>query len=116
MKRWRVRGLLPHQSPYRNKIPRRFLRPPRRPLRRDEQPQRHTRRPLQGIRLLQRRPLEHPAKLALDNDGIELATSKKPLRKTVQVSPDIFGTLFQHSMDQPERHAYGATTPHPSTS
>ena len=31
-----------------------------------------------------------------------------------KVQPEIFGTLFQHSMDDEERHAYGAHFTHPS--
>jgi hypothetical protein len=31
-----------------------------------------------------------------------------------KVQPEVFGTLFQHSMDDDERHAYGAHFTHPS--
>ncbi len=62
-----------------------------------------------GIRYFNGGLFAEPAKLALDSDGIELAHLREAAKENwSKVSPDIFGTLFQHSMDQPERHAFGA--------
>jgi hypothetical protein len=62
-----------------------------------------------GVRYFNGGLFKNPAKLALDDNGIELAHLREAAKPNwSKVSPDIFGTLFQHSMDQPERHAYGA--------
>lgn len=53
-----------------------------------------------------------PARLELQDQ--ELVDLRKAAEfNWSKVQPDIFGTLFQHSMDEGERHAYGAhyTTP-----
>jgi hypothetical protein len=54
-----------------------------------------------------------PARLELKDQELVL------LRKAAaydwsKVQPEIFGTLFQHSMDDDERHAFGAHFTHPS--
>ena len=54
-----------------------------------------------------------PARLELRIDEVSLlkAASKEDWSK---VRPEIFGTLFQHSLGQKERHAYGAHFTHPT--
>ncbi len=60
-----------------------------------------------GIRYFNGGLFAQPAKLALDQT--ELAHIKNAAKENwSKVSPDIFGTLFQHSMDSGERHAFGA--------
>ena len=50
---------------------------------------------------------EHPARVELNTD--ELAQLKKAAEQQwSRVRPEIFGTIFQHSVDQDERHAFGA--------
>ncbi len=50
---------------------------------------------------------EKPAHIELHKD--ELAQLKQAAeQKWSNVRPEIFGTIFQHSVDQDERHAYGA--------
>ncbi|MGN6367948.1 MAG: DNA methyltransferase [Phycisphaerae bacterium] len=62
-----------------------------------------------GIRYFNGGLFAQPARIALDKDGIELAHIREAAKQNwSKVSPDIFGTLFQHSMDEGERHAYGA--------
>ncbi len=54
-----------------------------------------------------------PARIELlDNELVELRKAAKFNWSKVQ--PEIFGTLFQHSMDENERHAYGAHFTHPT--
>ena len=61
-----------------------------------------------GIRYFNGGLFDQPAKLALDNDGIELAHLRNAAKEDwAKVSPEIFGTLFQDSMDKEERHAFG---------
>ncbi len=61
-----------------------------------------------GIRYFNGGLFAEPAKLALDPDGIELAHLRNAAKENwSKVSPDIFGTLFQDSMDKEERHAFG---------
>ena len=48
-----------------------------------------------------------PARIEIND--LELALLKKAAQENwSKVQPEIFGTLFQHSMDDEERHAYGA--------
>jgi hypothetical protein len=55
----------------------------------------------------------NPAQLEIqDRELILLRDAAKYDWKKVQ--PEIFGTLFQHSMDDKERHAFGAHFTHPS--
>ncbi len=62
-----------------------------------------------GIRYFNGGLFKEPAKLTLDNDGIELAHLREAARENwSKVSPDIFGTIFQDSMEAEERHAFGA--------
>jgi hypothetical protein len=50
---------------------------------------------------------ERPARVELHKD--ELAQLKKAAEQQwSKVRPEIFGTIFQHSVDKDERHAYGA--------
>jgi hypothetical protein len=54
-----------------------------------------------------------PARIELlDNELVELRKAAKFNWSKVQ--PEIFGTLFQHSMDEKERHAFGAHFTHPT--
>jgi hypothetical protein len=54
-----------------------------------------------------------PARVELqDQELVDLRKAAKFNWSKVQ--PDIFGTLFQHSMDATERHAYGAHFTHPT--
>jgi len=54
-----------------------------------------------------------PARIELlDNELVDLRKAAKFNWSKVQ--PEIFGTLFQHSMDEKERHAYGAHFTHPT--
>ncbi|MBE0540019.1 MAG: class I SAM-dependent DNA methyltransferase, partial [Verrucomicrobia bacterium] len=54
-----------------------------------------------------------PARIEIND--LELALLKKAAEQDwSKVQPEIFGTLFQHSMDDEERHAYGAHFTHPS--
>ncbi len=54
-----------------------------------------------------------PARIEIND--IELDLLKKAASfDWSKVQPEIFGTLFQHSMDDEERHAYGAHFTHPS--
>jgi len=62
-----------------------------------------------GVRYFNGGLFKDPARLALDDCGIELAHLRQAAAENwAKVSPDIFGTLFQHSMDAGERHAFGA--------
>ncbi|HVX85131.1 MAG TPA: DNA methyltransferase [Phycisphaerae bacterium] len=62
-----------------------------------------------GIRYFNGGLFREPARLALDKDNIELNHIRSAAKENwSKVSPEIFGTLFQHSMDSGERHAYGA--------
>jgi type II restriction/modification system DNA methylase subunit YeeA len=62
-----------------------------------------------GIRYFNGGLFAQPARLALDKDNIELNHIRQAAKENwSKVSPEIFGTLFQHSMDEGERHAYGA--------
>ncbi len=62
-----------------------------------------------GVRYFNGGLFKDPARLALDENGIELAHLRHAAQENwSKVSPDIFGTLFQHSMDAGERHAFGA--------
>jgi hypothetical protein len=62
-----------------------------------------------GVRYFNGGLFKDPARLALDDQGIELAHLRHAAQENwSKVSPDIFGTLFQHSMDAGERHAFGA--------
>lgn len=66
-----------------------------------------------GIRYFNGGLFAEPARLELQDQELVL------LRKAAgenwsKVQPEIFGTLFQHSMDDEERHAYGAHFTHPS--
>ncbi len=55
----------------------------------------------------------HPARLELqDTELVLLREAAKSDWSKVQ--PEIFGTLFQHSMGKQERHAFGAEFTHPS--
>ena len=58
-------------------------------------------------RLLQRRPVcrAGPARTPTDELDLLRAASKDDWSK---VRPEIFGTLFQHSLGKDERHAFGA--------
>ena len=50
---------------------------------------------------------EHPARVELHTDELaQLKTAAE--QKWSKVRPEIFGTIFQHSVDQDERHAFGA--------
>jgi hypothetical protein len=54
-----------------------------------------------------------PARLELfDGELVDLRKAAKFNWSKVQ--PEIFGTLFQHSMDETERHAFGAHFTHPT--
>ena len=54
-----------------------------------------------------------PARLELfDQELVDLRKAAKFNWSKVQ--PEIFGTLFQHSMDETERHAFGAHFTHPT--
>jgi SAM-dependent methyltransferase len=54
-----------------------------------------------------------PARIEIND--IELALLKDAAQQNwSKVQPEIFGTLFQHSMDEEERHAFGAHFTHPS--
>ena len=60
-----------------------------------------------GIRYFNGGLFSEPARVELSDT--ELAHLREAAKQDwSKVSPDIFGTLFQHSMDQPERHAFGA--------
>jgi len=66
-----------------------------------------------GIRYFNGGLFAEPARLELQDQELVL------LRKAAgenwsKVQPEIFGTLFQHSMDDDERHAFGAHFTHPS--
>jgi SAM-dependent methyltransferase len=54
-----------------------------------------------------------PARIELQDQEL-VALRKAATFDWSKVQPDIFGTLFQHSMDADERHAYGAHFTHPS--
>jgi hypothetical protein len=49
--------------------------------------------------------------LRLDELGLLKAAAKEDWSK---VRPEIFGTLFEHSLGKEERHAYGAHFTHPT--
>jgi len=56
---------------------------------------------------------KEPARIEIHE--IELNLLKKAAEQNwSKVQPEIFGTLFQHSMDDEERHAFGAHFTHPS--
>lgn len=54
-----------------------------------------------------------PAKLEIHDQELHLLR-KAAEQNWSKVQPEIFGTLFQHSMEDEERHAYGAHFTHPS--
>jgi len=56
-----------------------------------------------------------PARLELQDSEL-VALRQASAADWSKVQPEIFGTLFQHSMKAGERHAFGATSPTPPTS
>ncbi len=54
-----------------------------------------------------------PARLEIHEQELHLL-KKAAEQNWSKVQPEIFGTLFQHSMDDEERHAFGAHFTHPS--
>jgi type II restriction/modification system DNA methylase subunit YeeA len=54
-----------------------------------------------------------PARLELQDQELVLLR-KAAAENWSKVQPEIFGTLFQHSMGDEERHAFGAHFTHPS--
>jgi len=54
-----------------------------------------------------------PARLELHDQELVLLRKAADFNWT-KVQPEIFGTLFQHSMDDEERHAFGAHFTHPA--
>jgi len=66
-----------------------------------------------GVRYFNGGLFAQPARLEIQDQELVL------LRKAAsfdwsKVQPEVFGTLFQHSMDDDERHAFGAHFTHPS--
>jgi hypothetical protein len=55
----------------------------------------------------------NPARLEIQDQEIVLLRKAASFNWS-KVQPEVFGTLFQHSMDDEERHAYGAHFTHPS--
>ena len=85
----------------------RQFRPAGRAVRGDEHAGRHPRRAVQGRRLLQRRAVRRARPdRALPRRA--RPTSKQAAKSDwSKVRPEIFGTLFEHSTDKAERHAFG---------
>ena len=68
-----------------------------------------------GVRYFNGGLFDEPARLELTTIELDLL-SKAARDNWSKVQPEIFGTLFQHSMDDEERHAFGAHFTAPSTS
>lgn len=66
-----------------------------------------------GVRYFNGGLFRDPARLEIQD--LELVLLRKCAKfDWSKVQPEVFGTLFQHSMDEKERHAYGAHFTHPS--
>ena len=92
------------------------LRPARRPVRGHEHARAARRRAVQG-RAPTSTAASSPSPPALELHDDELVQLRKAAKADwSKVRPEIFGTLFQHSMDDDERHAFGAHFTTPSTS
>ncbi|MCO5053993.1 MAG: N-6 DNA methylase [Verrucomicrobiae bacterium] len=66
-----------------------------------------------GVRYFNGGLFREPARLELQD--LELVLLRKAAKfDWSKVQPEIFGTLFQHSMNDAERHAFGAHFTHPS--
>ena len=89
------------------------LRPHRRTVRGHEHQPAANRRAVQRRPLFQRRPVSRTRPLEIQD--LELVLLRKAAKfDWSKVQPEIFGTLFQHSMDDEERHAFGAHFTSPS--
>lgn len=66
-----------------------------------------------GVRYFNGGLFNHPVRMELHDD--ELNQIKEAARSDwSKVRPEIFGTLFEHSLGQEERHAFGAHFTHPA--
>ncbi len=57
---------------------------------------------------------QNPAELDLESEEIAILLSVAKDNDWSQVQPEIFGTIFQHSLGAKERHAHGAHFTHPA--